>query len=476
MSSPERGSCCLLWFRRDLRLTDNPALLAACRRYERVVPVYIDSSEEEGDSAPGAASRWWLHHALSALDESLRARASGLLVLRGPARQTLLDLCRDVAATAVYWNRLYDPDIVARDRHVQSRLAAAGVEVASFNASLLHEPGVIATGKGEPYRLFTPFWKACRAATAPALPEAAPDMLPAFVAGTHVDVLDLLPHRGWDAGFAQRWRPGEAGALRALSDFLACGLADYSVLRDYPVRSGTSRLSPYLHFGEIGPRQVLQACRAAPGGSGAEAFERQLYWREFAHHLLVHFPHTAREALDARFAAFPWRDDDGDLAAWQCGATGIPIVDAGMRELWQSGWMHNRVRMLVASVLTKSLLLPWQAGADWFRETLLDADLACNTLGWQWTAGCGADAAPYFRVFNPVLQGERFDADGDYVRQWLPELAALPAAYLHRPWEAPAAVLDEAGIVLGRDYPLPRVDLKFGRERALAAWVRFRAC
>jgi deoxyribodipyrimidine photo-lyase len=475
-SSSARVSTCVVWFRRDLRLNDNPALLAACRHHARIIPLYIHAPDEDGDAAPGGAGRWWLHHALTALDASLRARSGYLVVRRGPARQTLLELCRDAGADAVYWNRVYDPDGVSGERLVASALGEAGIATESFNAALLHEPWEIATGKGEPYRVFTPFWKAARAAGGPAVPVAAPDVfsVAARPASLAVGELGLLPARNWGQGFAQDGRPGEQGALEALGRFMDEAVGAYPQQRDIPALKGTSRLSPHLCFGEIGPRQIWQACRTVSVHAGVDAFERQLYWREFAHHLLYHFPHTAREPLDPRFARFPWREAGADAEAWRHGRTGFPIVDAGMRELWQTGWMHNRVRMLAASLLTKHLLLPWQLGAAWFRDTLLDGDLACNSLGWQWTAGCGADAAPFFRVFNPVTQGERFDADGGYVRRWLPELAALPARYLHRPWEAPAPVLAAAGIRLGHDYPWPCVDLKEGRVRALVAWESIR--
>jgi deoxyribodipyrimidine photo-lyase len=467
-------STAILWFRRDLRLTDNPALLAALRHCQRIVPLYIHAPAEEAPWQPGAASRWWLHHALAALQRDLQRLGSALLIRHGPTQEALAELGAACGATHLYWNRLYDPATIARDTAIKRWAQAQGLSVESHNAGLLHEPWTLQTGKGEPYRVFTPFWKAGRAQAQPAAPEPAPTRLPPLPAGLAtqpLETLELLPRVPWDAGLAAAWTPGEPGAQTALDAFMAQGADHYRDVRDLPGRPGTSRLSPHLHFGELGPRQVLQACRNAGDSSGAEAYARQLYWREFGHHLLYHFPYTAEQPLDRRFAEFPWaRDITEPLAAWQQGRTGIPIVDAGMRELWHTGWMHNRVRMLVASLLTKNLLIPWQQGARWFWDTLVDADLANNTLGWQWTAGCGADAAPYFRIFNPVLQGQRFDGAGSYVRRWVPELARLPDQWLHQPWEAPAAVLTQAAVRLGSDYPEPMVDLRQTRERALAVW------
>jgi deoxyribodipyrimidine photo-lyase len=462
----------ILWFRRDFRLTDNPALQAALAGAERLVPVYIHAPHEEAPWQPGAASRWWLHHSLSALDRSLARLGSRLIIREGDTRAVLAELAAQSGATALHWNRLYDPATIARDSAVKQWAASAGLTPVSHQAALLAEPWQLATSQGRPYRVFTPFHKACLQLAEPGPPLAAPERLPALpsaLTGLSVQELQLLPAIPWDAGLAERWQPGEDGAHRQLEAFGEEALAGYAEQRDIPGQPGTSRLSPALHFGELGPRQVHWACQQA--GERAAPYLRQLYWREFAHHLLYHFPHTVERPLDPRFEAFPWTEEHGaELAAWQQGRTGIPIVDAGMRELWHSGWMHNRVRMLVASLLTKNLLIPWQAGAHWFWDTLVDADLANNTLGWQWTAGCGADAAPYFRIFNPALQGERFDADGRYVRRWVPELGRLPDKWLHRPWEAPAAVLDGCGIGGHSPYRRPLVDLKSSRQLALGLW------
>jgi deoxyribodipyrimidine photo-lyase len=480
-------STAIVWFRQDLRLADQPALRAALAAHRHVVPVYVHAPEEDGPFAAGAASRWWLHHSLLALDASLRARGARLVVLRGPARPALLALARATGATAVHWTRRYEPHAVATDTAHKEALREAGLAVESHSAALLAEPWTIATGAGEPYRVFTPFWRnlAQRLGSLPppAPAPAAVPLSPAAPAGVGVEDLALLPRIPWDAGLRSAWTPGEAGALARLEAFADGALAAYGEGRNRPDLPGTSRLSPHLHFGELSPRQALAAAVQAsaatagtPGLSGgAEAFVRELGWREFAHHLLYHFPHTVAAPMDARFAALGWRDAPEALAAWQRGRTGYPIVDAGMRELWHTGWMHNRVRMIVASLLTKNLGLHWSHGLRWFHDTLVDADVANNVLGWQWVAGCGADAAPYYRIFNPVLQAERHDPAGVYVRRWVPELARLPDAWLGRPAEAPPEVLRAAGVELGRTYPRPVVDFRESRERALGLWAEIKA-
>jgi deoxyribodipyrimidine photo-lyase len=473
----------IVWFRRDLRLTDHPALTAALASARAVVPVYVHSPDEDGPWAPGAASRWWLHRSLVALDAQLRERGSRLVVLQGPALEQLTSLARASGATAVHWNRLYEPLAIARDKRVKAALRDAGLVAESHNGALLFEPWTVQTGSGGPYRVFTPFWRNCvqRLGDVPPpapAPRAMP--LPAGVPdGVAVDALGLLPRIRWDAGLAEAWTPGEAGALAQLDTFRDEAMAAYGDGRNRPDLPGTSRLSPYLHFGELSPRQALVAAQGrgeqTPGlHGGAEAFVRELGWREFAHHLLYHYPATVDAPMDARFASLEWRDDAVGLAAWQRGRTGYPIVDAGMRELWHTGWMHNRVRMIVASLLTKNLGIHWHEGVRWFHDTLVDADLANNVLGWQWVAGCGADAAPYYRIFNPTLQTERYDPLRAYVRRWVPELARLPDAWIHRPAEAPEAVLRAAGVLLGRTYPPPVVDFKGSRDRALGQWARLK--
>ena len=404
------------WFRLDLRLTDNPALTAASLLGRGVVPAFIWAPEEEAPWAPGAASRWWLHHSLAALDSELRKLGSRLILRRGPTGVAMQALVKETGATAVFWNRRYEPAIRARDAEVATALRGDGVTVETFNSALLFEPAEIQTGSGGPYRVFTPFWRACLQRGA-ARPAGAPGLSgrKSWPASLQLDDLGLLPKLDWARGFD--WQPGPAGAARELQRFVRAGLAGYKSGRDCPARVGTSRLSPHLHFGEISPRQVWAA-------AGSEDYRRQLVWREFAHHLLYHYPHTAEQPLRPEFAKFPWRTAPAELAAWQRGRTGFPLVDAGLRELWTTGWMHNRVRMVAASFLVKDLLLPWQAGARWFWDTLVDADLANNTLGWQWVAGCGADAAPFFRIFNPTLQAEKFDPAGAYRGRWGSETVA----------------------------------------------------
>ncbi len=478
-------STAIVWFRRDLRLADQPALRAALAGADTIVPVYVHAPDEEGAGAPGGASRWWLHHSLAALGRELARRGAPLVLLHGPTLPALRELIRATGARSVYWNRAYEPALIARDATIKAALRADGIDAHSSNGGLLFEPWEVSTGAGTPYRVYTPYWRQCQTRlSALAPPDAAPARLKPAAgtpAGVALGALALAPTRPWGKGLADAWTVGEAAATAALDAFVRGPVRDYAGARDLPAQTGTSRLSPHLHFGELSPRQALAAAQQAAlarhaGGvaSGVETFTKELVWREFAHHLLYHYPQTVTEPLDARFAALPWRTDPSGLAAWQRGRTGVPIVDAGMRELYATGWMHNRVRMIVASLLCKNLGIHWREGAAWFHDTLVDADLAANTFGWQWAAGCGADAAPYYRIFNPVLQAERYDPDRGYLRRWLPELARLPDAWIHRPDGAPAAVLAAAGVALGRDYPRPVVDLKASRERALSGYAAMR--
>ncbi len=467
----------LLWFRHDLRLADNPALLAAVGRGGPVIPVFIWAPEEEGNWPPGAASRWWLHQSLARLDASLRQRGSRLILRRGPTLETIRQLLQETGATAVFWNRRYEPVIIDRDRRVKAALKQDGIIAESSNGSLLFEPWTVQTLQGQPYRVFTPFWKTCLAQPGPGIPEPAPGRIdcPRRWPGTfEPGELRLLPTVDWAAGLRESWNPGETGALEKLAQFSDRRLFEYPTGRDRPDRPLTSRLSPHLHFGEISVRQVWFAVRdgihiAGKDMEAGSCYLRELGWREFAYHLLFHFPDTPEQPLQKHFAGFPWKEDPETLRAWQRGRTGYPIVDAGMRELWHTGWMHNRVRMVTASFLVKDLLIPWQAGARWFWDTLVDADLANNTLGWQWTAGCGADAAPFFRIFNPVSQGQKFDPRGDYVRYHVPELAGLPDEWIHEPGRAAEHILARAGIKLESTYPRPIIDHGLARARALEA-------
>ncbi|HWA10794.1 MAG TPA: deoxyribodipyrimidine photo-lyase [Opitutaceae bacterium] len=472
----------LLWFRQDLRLEDNPALAAAIERGGPVIPVYILDERGEGRWAPGAASRWWLHFSLAALGESLRKAGSRLILARGDSATVLRRLARRTKASAVYWNRRHEPMAAARDRKIADEFGERGLEVRIFSSALLFEPEAIANKEGRPFQVFTPFWRHCLTQTVPdpvkcrlariATPRPWPSSL-------SLKQLKLRPAIPWDAGLAAMWTPGERGARARLRRFLAQSLDSYAEERNRPDRAGSSELSPHLHWGELSPRQVWAAVKARsrdtgvfPSGNGARVFLAEIGWREFAHHLLAHFPAAPQRPLRSEFARFKWNPDPGKKA-WRCwcrGRTGYPVVDAGMRQLWHTGWMHNRARMIVASFLVKDLRLAWLRGAEWFWDTLVDADLANNTLGWQWSAGCGADAAPYFRIFSPVLQGRKFDPRGDYVRRWVPELRRLEGSAVHAPWELSALELAEAGVELGRNYPNRVVDHAAARRAALLAW------
>ena len=474
----------IIWFRLDLRLADNPALQAAIKRGGAIIPVFIHAPDEEAPWQPGAASRWWLHQSLHALDADLRAAKSKLVIRQGPSLATLRDLVAETAAGAVFWNRRYEPAAIARDAAVKEALLAQSLEAESFNSALLNEPWTIQNQSGNPFQVFTPFWRHCLTKSAPAEPLPGPRRIPApnrWPKSLTVEALELEPKIKWAEGMRTAWQPGATGAHAQLKHFLEEALLNYAEDRNRPDHVGTSRLSPHLHFGEITPRQIWHAVRRQAGAKHIPEttwrgwqFLTEIGWREFAHHLLYHFPHTPAEPLRTGFKMFRWSKDAAFLKAWQKGRTGYPIVDAGMRELWTTGWMHNRVRMIVASFLVKDLLLSWTEGARWFWDTLVDADLAQNTLGWQWIAGCGADAAPYFRVFNPANQGEKFDPCGDYVRRWCPELVKLPAKWIHRPDEVPSEMLRVAGVQLGKNYPHPIINHVLARKTALEAYARIK--
>jgi deoxyribodipyrimidine photo-lyase len=437
-------SATVVWFRQDLRLRDNLALHAAARRGP-VIPVYIWAPEDEGDWSPGGASRWWLHQSLHALDASLRERGSRLVVRRGQAREVLRALVRDEGVTAVYWNRRYEPAARAVAQDIVDTFQQSGVETREFASSLLVEPESLLNGSGKPYRVYSAFRRRLLRDVRPGRPLNAPSRLHApreWPGSLAIDDLRLMPEVAWYREMVDIWQPGESGARAAWARFARGPLAGYRTSRERPAEPGTSRLSPHLHFGEIGPRQIWHALGARGRSS---AFLSELLWREFAHHLLFHFPQTTDQPMRPEFARFPWQRDRRLLRAWQRGRTGIPLVDAGMRELWATGWMHNRVRMVVASLLVKNLMQPWQDGARWFWDTLVDADLANNTLNWQWVAGSGVDAAPYFRIFNPITQAKRFDPDEAYVRRWA-----------------------------GTEQLTPVVDLRASREAALEAYHRLR--
>jgi len=473
MDSSDINSPVIVWFRQDLRLADNPALAAAVKSGAPILPLYILDDVNAGEYAMGGASRWWLHHSLAALDKSLNG---GLVLLQGDAKKILPELAREVGATRIFWNRCYEPWRIKRDVALKAALRSDDISVRSFNGSLLFEPTDVLKADGTPYKVFTPFYrKGCLgSAVAPREPLQRPAGLTIFEGRTGNELADLrlLPGIPWYEEMASLWQPGETGAENRLTRFLAGGIDNYREGRNRPDIENVSRLSPHLHLGEVSPNQVWYAAleHGSKDPKDLDHFHSELGWREFSYNLLYHFPELPSENLQRKFNRFPWRDDADALARWQQGMTGMPIVDAGMRELWRTGYMHNRVRMIVGSFLVKNLMLDWRHGEAWFRDTLLDADLANNSAGWQWIAGCGADAAPYFRIFNPILQGKKFDPDGVYVRKYVAELKNVPDRFLHNPWEAPTAILDAAGVELGKDYPQPIVDLKESRQRALAAF------
>jgi deoxyribodipyrimidine photo-lyase len=459
----------LLWLRRELRLTDNPALEAAMATGRPVLPVFVLDETSPGAWAPGGASRWWLHHSLAALQADLVSRGAPLVLRRGRFEEVIPRLAAETGAGEVHAGIPTEP--WAREAYRRTLAALGPVKLRCHMTALLHHPDALRTQAGGPYGVFSPFARAFRAAGPVPMASAAPARIPGGpeVASDRLEDWGLLPRApDWAGELREGWVPGEAGAQARLAAFVAERIGRYRGERDLPGEDSTSRLSPYFAFGEISPRQVWHA------GAACEKFRDEVLWREFAAHLLWHHPGLPQAPLRGEFAAMPWRDDPAGLRAWQRGRTGVPIVDAGMRQLWRTGWMHNRVRMIVASFLAKHLMIRWQAGEAWFWDTLVDADLAQNAASWQWVAGCGADAAPYFRVFNPVLQGRKFDPEGAYVRRFVPELARLPESVIHAPWEAPALVLQAAGVRLGGTYPAPIVDLAAGRDRALQAFAGLR--
>jgi deoxyribodipyrimidine photo-lyase len=473
---PKQPAPIIVWFRLDLRLADHLALTAAAETGAPVLPLYILDDETPGRFRIGGASRWWLHGSLDALGKDLAKYGGGLVLRRGAAPKMLDAILGEVAASAIYATRGYELWEPALEKEIAGICERKGAELKLFPGRLLFEPEAVHTADGKPYRVFTPFYKACLAAAPPRAPLPASKRVSLTSARSEpLASLNLLPTKpDWAGGLRETWRPGETAARARLDAFIETSLANYG---DRSALDGntSSRLSPYLHFGEISPNQVWHAVSHAMDSArgarrGGQSFLREIVWREFSYHLLFHFPSMTTRPLRPEFESFPWRDDEAALRAWQQGVTGYPIVDAAMRELWRTGWMPNRARMIVASFLVKHLLMPWQQGADWFLDTLVDADLANNSASWQWVAGSGADAAPYFRIFNPVLQGQKFDPSGDYVRRWVPELVKLSASDIHAPWAVAPLDLAAAGITFGRTYPAPIVDHTEARARALAAF------
>lgn len=481
--APPNGGPQILWFRSDLRLGDNPALAAAASGGQPVVPVFVLDDDAAGAWRIGGASRWWLHHSLASLAADLGSRGLRLVLRHGDTVQHLTSIARETGARSLHFSRGYEPAARDLEVRVNQGLSAEGLTVKRYAGSLLFEPDQVLTKTGGPYRVFTPFWRSVSGGVPPRSPRPAPESLMAAHArptSVPLEALGLCPTSpDWAGGLRETWTPGETGAHRRLDRFLSKAAASYADDRNRPDIEGTSRLSPHLHHGEISAalcwhRALVLEGQAQSEGARAslETFRKELVWREFSYHLLFNWPTLPEAPFNPAFGAFPWAEAPRDLKAWQRGRTGIPIVDAGMRQLWQTGWMHNRVRMIVGSFLVKNLLVPWQAGEAWFWDTLVDADLAANAASWQWVAGSGADAAPYFRIFNPVKQGESFDPDGAYVRRFVPELDRLPPRHIHAPWIAPAPVLQAAGVRLGEDYPSPIVDLGQTRTRALQAYER----
>ena len=471
----------LVWLRQDLRLRDNPALHAALQSRQPVILLYVYDTAAE--PALGGASNWWLHHSLAALQAEIEKKSGKLILRRGAAAEIIIEFCTAHEISKIYLNRCYEPYAVQRDTALKTQFTKQNIEWHSYNSALLAEPWETQNKQGEPFKVFSPFWKHYVKNHLPPAPIPTPRSFQSPKPAIKTDRLKdwgLLPEQpDWAGGLREVWTPGEAGAQQRFRHFLQHGLRGYKSGRDQPAQEYVSRLSPHLHFGEISVRQIWHAAQAVLADdettrTDVEKFLAEIGWREFAYALLYYNPDLPSQPLQSRFTKFPWRPHDKDLKAWQHGQTGYPIVDAGMRQLWQTGWQHNRVRMITASFLVKNLLQNWTAGAAWFWDTLCDADLANNSASWQWVAGSGADAAPYFRVFNPVLQGYKFDPDGEYVKTYLPELARLPVKYIHSPWDAPPDILKEAGVVLGKNYPKPIVELYGSRDRALLAFKQLK--
>ncbi|MCC2463348.1 DNA photolyase family protein [Bacillus mobilis] len=464
----------IVMFQKDFRLYDNPALFEAAQSGE-VVPVYV----QDETFSIGSASKWWLHHAIIDVQKQLEALGSTLIIRKGNTQEEILSLIDQLGITAVYWNICYDPDRLQSNQKMKMMLEGKGIVCKEFNSYLLLEPWIIKKKDNTEYKVFTPFYNAFQKQVIPKPISKVQNIKgeSSLTLSLSVSELHLLPTIPWTSHIESIWEPTEEGAYKTCKKFFSSKLASYSEGRDFPNENAHSMLAAYLSFGQISVRWMYHYLINKSTERQCSLFEkqvnsfiRQLIWREFSYYLLYHYPFTVYKPLNKSFEHFPWNNDEELLTVWQKGKTGYPFIDAGMRELWQTGFMHNRARMAVASFLVKHLLIPWQEGAKWFMDTLLDADIANNTMGWQWVAGSGADASPYFRIFNPITQGEKFDKDGEYIRKWVPELRNIPNKYIHKPWEAPEHILQKANITLGHTYPLPIVDHKAARERALCAY------
>ncbi|MEC8332922.1 MAG: deoxyribodipyrimidine photo-lyase [Verrucomicrobiota bacterium] len=464
----------LIWFRSDLRLADNSALAAAIELGSPIIPIFIWAPEEAGNWAPGAASKWFLKQSLESLSAEFSKHGGELVLRKGNSLETLFEIIEQTGANRVFWNRRYESPLREKDTMIKRALRSNGIEVESFNSSLLNEPHTVSTCSGKPYKVYTPYWRKVkdREIESIAKPDFASIKFPKeYPLTLELEDLNLVPSQRWPQKFKQYWEVSEKAAHKHLQAFLEDRVEDYNLARDIPKEDGTSSLSPYLRWGLIGPRQVVHSLKSKHNmdATGPLVYCKEIYWREFAYNVLYHYPNTPNAPLQEKYADFPWQSNARLLNCWQHGQTGYPIVDAGMRQLYQTGWMHNRVRMIVSSLLVKHLLQDWREGARWFWDTLVDADLASNTLGWQWSGGCGADAAPYFRIFNPITQGKKFDPEGDYVKRWVPELSNVSPKYIHEPWEASEPELESFGLDLGIDYPKPIIEHSLGRKRALGA-------
>ncbi|MBA2728555.1 MAG: deoxyribodipyrimidine photo-lyase [Parachlamydiaceae bacterium] len=471
----------IVWLRNDLRLTDHPALHAASSTGQPLIVLYVLDDHAPGKWKMGGASRWWLHHSLKSLRDDLHSLGGKLILRRGDTLKIIPEMAVELKSQGIYWNRGYEPYARRQEEQISKALEQQSIDVSTYNGNLLFEPWEISNKQGSYYKVFTQYWKCCKKMNEASEPLSKPSKIEFYkgkVISEDLKDWNLLPEKpNWAKGFEELWQPGEKHAIKNLDRFMEYAIADYDIKRDFPSEVGTSQLSPHLHFGEISPKMIWKALesmnlshKSAAAQASIERYLTEIGWRDFSYYLLYHFPKLPDEPFNSRFAEFPWHENAEHLHAWQKGLTGYPIVDAGMRQLWHTGWMHNRVRMIVASFLTKDLLIPWQKGASWFWDTLVDADLANNSASWQWVAGCGADAAPYFRIFNPVLQSIKFDPTGEYIKKWVPELQHIPAKSIHSPWEIPELLLRAYGVELGKTYPYPIVNHAKARIDALEAF------